>query len=190
MSIWNVISTRMKIREVNRYTLKLDLCLLFCKKDQQSLTVPFCLLQKKFKYQRQSIFVSTAFEMFARSSILISNWARAQQNQQNDLCAQWRLRSALASSLTRVFPVHSIGSYGPTVSLGGQQRLWLDWVDAQADPSLRRAHKSFCCFCHAAAHIFSSRSFLCLFVLEFYGPVNNELMSSRSVNSGTVPGQA
>ena len=28
------------------------------------------------------------------------------------------------------------------------------------------------------------------FVLEFYGPVNNEVMSSRSVNSGTAPGQA
>ena len=31
---------------------------------------------------------------------------------------------------------------------------------------------------------------VCLFVLRFYGPVNNEVMSSRSVNSGTVPGQA
>ena len=31
---------------------------------------------------------------------------------------------------------------------------------------------------------------VCLFVLDFYGPVNNEAMSSRSVNSGTVPGQA
>ena len=29
-----------------------------------------------------------------------------------------------------------------------------------------------------------------LFVLGFYGPVNSEVMSSRSVNSGTVPGQA
>ena len=29
----------------------------------------------------------------------------------------------------------------------------------------------------------------CLFVLGFYGPFNNEVMSSRSVNSGTVPGQ-
>ena len=29
-----------------------------------------------------------------------------------------------------------------------------------------------------------------LFVLQFYGPVNNEVMSSQSVNSGTVPGQA
>ena len=31
---------------------------------------------------------------------------------------------------------------------------------------------------------------ICLSVLEFYGPVKNEIMSSRSVNSGTVPGQA
>ena len=30
----------------------------------------------------------------------------------------------------------------------------------------------------------------CLFVLGFYGPVSNEVMSSRSVNSCTVPGQA
>ena len=29
-----------------------------------------------------------------------------------------------------------------------------------------------------------------LFVLEFYGPDNNKVMSSQSVNSGTVPGQA
>ena len=34
----------------------------------------------------------------------------------------------------------------------------------------------------------SCRCFVCLFVLEFYGPVNNEVMSSRSVNSSTVPG--
>ena len=31
---------------------------------------------------------------------------------------------------------------------------------------------------------------LFVFVLGFYGPFNNEVMSSRSVNSGTVPGQA
>ena len=32
--------------------------------------------------------------------------------------------------------------------------------------------------------------FFCLFVLGFYGPVNNEVMLNRSVNSGTIPGQA
>ena len=35
----------------------------------------------------------------------------------------------------------------------------------------------------------TSYFFLCLFVSEFFGPANIEVMSSRSVNSGTVPGQ-
>ena len=30
--------------------------------------------------------------------------------------------------------------------------LWSDWADAQADLSLRWVHRSFCLFCHAAAH--------------------------------------
>ena len=36
----------------------------------------------------------------------------------------------------------------------------------------------------------SVHKLLNLFVLGFYGPVNNEVMSSLSVSSGTVPGQA
>ena len=32
--------------------------------------------------------------------------------------------------------------------------------------------------------------FVCLFMLAFYDPVNNEVMSSQSVNRGIVPGQA
>ena len=32
--------------------------------------------------------------------------------------------------------------------------------------------------------------FCFLFVLEFYSPVNNEVMSSQPVNSGNVPGLA
>ena len=38
--------------------------------------------------------------------------------------------------------------------------------------------------------LFAAGQVIFVFVLEFYGPVNNEVMSSRSVNSGTVPGQA
>ena len=30
---------------------------------------------------------------------------------------------------------------------------WSDWADAQADLSLRWAHRSFCWFCHEAAHL-------------------------------------
>ena len=41
-------------------------------------------------------------------------------------------------------------------------------------------------------HVFFSITFSLLkflFVMGFYSPVNNKVMSSRSVNSGTVPGQ-
>ena len=34
------------------------------------------------------------------------------------------------------------------------------------------------------------KNFVCLFVLGFYGPVNNEVMLSWSANGGAVPGQA
>ena len=53
------------------------------------------------------------------------------------LCAQWVAK-------------------GPSFlhSLSGQQRLWSDWGDAQADLSLRWAHMPFCWFCHVAAHLF------------------------------------
>ena len=33
---------------------------------------------------------------------------------------------------------------------------WSDWVNAQADQSLRWAHRSFCWFCHATAQIWAS----------------------------------
>ena len=38
-------------------------------------------------------------------------------------------------SLVRVFARRSKGSYGPKASSWGQQRLWSDWADAQADQS-------------------------------------------------------
>ena len=65
--------------------------------------------------------------------ILIASW----QNQPSDLLAQWRLRSAWASAQSdRVFAVCSVGSEGLKVSSCGQQRLWSDQTDAQADLSL------------------------------------------------------
>ena len=78
--------------------------------------------------------------------------------------------------------------------LSKQQILRSDWADAQAYLSLCWVPMSFCWFCHIPAHVYKAIVHMpfkaCLFVLEFYGPVNNEVMSSRSVNSGTVPGQA
>ena len=73
---------------------------------------------------------------FPVNDILAAAW----QNQQNDLCAQRRLRSAWASaqSLTTCW-AHS--------------EDWLDWADAQADLSLPWAHRSFCWFWCAASYL-------------------------------------
>ena len=50
--------------------------------------------------------------------------------------------------------MHSIGSLGPKVLLlCRQQSLCLVWADVQADVSLCWAHRSFCWFCHALAHL-------------------------------------
>ena len=65
-------------------------------------------------------------------------WAVARQKQQNDLCAQRRLCTQLVAKSTRFY---------------WDSEDWLDWANAKADLCLRFAHKSFCWFCHAAAHI-------------------------------------
>ena len=70
-------------------------------------------------------------------------------------------------SLIRVFNVRSIGSWGPNVSSYGQQRLWSDWVDAQADLSLCCAHSSFHWLCQAVAHMSYIRNIL-LWVLIYF----------------------
>ena len=62
--------------------------------------------------------------------------AAARQNQQNDLCAQQRLESAgHPPRLIRVFAVHMKKPWDLRYLMSGQQRLWSDWVDAQADLS-------------------------------------------------------
>ena len=54
---------------------------------------------------------------------------------------------------SRVFAVHSVGSWGPKLPSCGQPRLWSDWAHAQADLSLRWARMPFCWFCHDAAQL-------------------------------------
>ena len=71
------------------------------------------------------------------------NWATTWQNQQNDLCAQRRLRSA----------AQWVAKDSKALSRENWRLIRLDlfWANAQADLSLRWAHRSFCWFCHAAA---------------------------------------
>ena len=59
------------------------------------------------------------------------NWAGARQNQQEDIYAQGRLKSAWTSAHEK----HLVFSY----PLSAQRRLWSDWANAEADLSLRWA---------------------------------------------------
>ena len=70
---------------------------------------------------------------------VVLNWARAWQINSEDLNQTWHPPSVIS-----VIAVQSVGSQGPKVSTCGQWRLWSDCADAQADLSLRWAHRSFC----------------------------------------------
>ena len=58
-------------------------------------------------------------------------------------------------SLIGVFAVRMKKAWALSYPLSAQRSLWSDWVDAQADLSLRWAHMPFCWFCHEAAHLIS-----------------------------------
>ena len=57
-------------------------------------------------------------------------------------------------SLIRVFAVRTKKAWILSYPLSAQRRLWSDWTDAQADPSLRWAHMPFCWICHALAQFY------------------------------------
>ena len=64
------------------------------------------------------------------------------------MCAQRSLRSAWASvqRLIRVFTVRMETPWVLSDPLSAQWRLWSDWVDAQADPSIQWVQRFFVCF--------------------------------------------
>ena len=83
----------------------------------------------------------------------IAIWATARQNQQNDLCAQQRFRSAWAftqsdqSSLCALW-VAKDSVFLHVDSKDTDQTGWMPRLIC-----LRWAHFSFCRFCHAVAHL-------------------------------------
>ena len=77
------------------------------------------------------------------------------------LVENWKVRTSEDSDqpghppcLIRVFVVRMKKPWVLSYPLSTQRRLWSDWVDAEADRSLRWAHRSFCWFCRAAAHMY------------------------------------
>ena len=80
-------------------------------------------------------------------AVRTNKWAGTWQNQQKDFVpSEDSDQPVHLPSLISVFIVHSVGSEGPKVSSCGQQWLWSDWVDAQADLSLRWVHSHFAGF--------------------------------------------
>ena len=89
---------------------------------------------------------------------------------------KWHVRPAKTQISLGIRPVWSESSLctqwvpkDPSLGLSscGQRRLWSDWAAAQADLSLRWAHKPFYWFCHEAAH--------------FYNYINDPKFSDRQV---------
>ena len=59
--------------------------------------------------------------------------------------------------LIKVFTVRMKKHWGLSYLLNELRRLWSDWADAQAYLSLRWTHRSYCWFCHEAAHFLPIR---------------------------------
>ena len=92
--------------------------------------------------------------------------ATAWQNQQNDLCAQWKINLGIHPvwSESSLFVWRSIGSL---VTHWAHSEDWSDWAAAQAGLSLHWVHRLFCWFCHAPAH-FRHMKLLCLSLCGFH----------------------
>ena len=98
----------------------------------------------------QCIYVLPSWNMSHVMTKLAASW----QNQQNECAPREDSDQPVhPPSLIRVFSVCSMGSWGPKLSSCIQQRLWSDWVDAQADLGLRLAHMPLCWFSHEVAQI-------------------------------------
>ena len=79
-------------------------------------------------------------------------WAASRPNQQNGMCTQQRLRSTWASAQSDQSLLCPHEESWSLAIIRAHLSLWSDWVDAQADLSLHWMQRSFCWFCHEAAH--------------------------------------
>ena len=70
------------------------------------------------------------------------------------LCTQRRLKSAWASAQSDQSSLCAQWVAKDSSFLHADSEDWSDWVDAQADLSLRWAHIPFCRFCHEVAQMY------------------------------------
>ena len=107
--------------------------------------------------QHGLILIHNILHIWSVANMQTEIWAEAQQYQQNDMCVQWRLRSAWASARSDQSSLSAWRRLG-YLAFRWSNILWRlrsDWANVQADLSLRWAHMSFCWFCCAVAHYYS-----------------------------------
>ena len=108
-------------------------------------------------------------------------WAASWQNQENDSVPREDSdQPGHPPSLTRVFDVCMKKAWVLSYPLSTKRKLWSDWADAQADPSLRWAH----------SHHFVGFVMWRLIQNEssFYITVNNTYPKSRNINHNEMFG--
>ena len=112
---------------------------------------PKAKLIKQFKNPGEAI----AFDTCTTAKFFVI-WAASRQNQQCG-CApsEDSDKPGHPPSLIRFFTVRMKKAWILGYPFSVQRRLWSDWVDAQADLSLRWAHTHFVGFCHEVAHMSS-----------------------------------
>ena len=88
--------------------------------------------------QHERTFLTT-FCVHHLKFILATTW----QNQQNDVRLAKTQISLGIRPVWSVFAVRMKKAWVLSYPLSAQRRLWSDWADAQADPSLRWAHSHF-----------------------------------------------
>ena len=119
-------------------------------------------------------------------SILII-WATSWQNQQND-CApsEDSDQPGHPPSVIRVFAVRMKKAWVLSYPLSAQRRLWSDWMDAQADMSLRWAHSHFVAFVMRRPNYVSNES--CFLHSTFYvgGYISHQSAKRSEVKLNTV----
>ena len=92
----------------------------------------------------------------------VTIWAMTWQNQQSEYApSEDSDQPGHPPSLIRVFAVRMKKPWVLSYPLSAQWRLWSDWVDAQADLSLRWAHTHFVDFV-------MSQLISCLYVLKHF----------------------
>ena len=111
----------------------------FCGISSGSTLFAQACLSEYIAPDKRAILINT-FLLLQQHNICASTW----QNLQNGMCTQQRLRSASASAHSDQSSLSAWRKLGSLATNWEHSEDWSDWVDAQADLSLRWAHMPFC----------------------------------------------